>query len=122
MNYPAEIEQTATRIAELVKEIGDIRTDLRDIETEQVVEVLTAKDESGKALFTNDKQRDTALATRLMEHPRHCKLKADLSEGELEKAIAGAKLERLRGEFKLHLLDRQEQIAQTNWQTATSHD
>jgi len=99
------------REAELAKEIGDIRTDLRDIEIEQTIEVLTVKDESGKALFTNDKQRDTALATRLMEHPRHCKLKADLSERELERGIAAAKLERLKGEFKLHLLDRQEEIA-----------
>lgn len=108
MKYPQEIEQTGIKIANLSREINAIRGDMRELEIEQVGEVLSASDpETGKPLFTNDKQRDYALAVRLAEDGQYNALKANLAERELEKGIAAAKLERLRGEFKLHLIERQ---------------
>ena len=38
-------------------------------------------------------------------------LKAQIERGEMQKQQHLARLERLRGEFKLHLLDRQAEIA-----------
>jgi hypothetical protein len=111
-NYPEQIEQTAINIANLAREINAIRSDMREIEIEQMGEVLSATDSATmKPLFSNDKQRDYALAVRLGDDGQYCALKVSLAERELEKGIAAAKLERLRAEFKLHLLDRQADIA-----------
>jgi hypothetical protein len=110
-NYPELIEQAATDVAELTKEINAIRVEMREFEVEQLGEVLSASDEAtGKPLFTNDKQRDYALAVRITDNATYQSLRASLADKELAKGIAQAKLERLRGEFKLHLLDRQEGI------------
>lgn len=112
MDYPAEIERTMVDLAHLARETSDIRGEMREIEIEQLSHVLSACDpETQKPLFTNDKQRDHALAVRLTEQAQYASLKASLAGKELEKGIMTAKLERLRGEFKEHLLDRQMQVA-----------
>jgi hypothetical protein len=106
MHYPELIEAAACDVAELTKEINAIRIDMREIEIEQIGEVLSACDEaSGKPIFTNDKQRDYALAARLQDHTQYRHLRATLADKEMEKGTTAARLERLRGEFKLHLIE-----------------
>src|SRR5437868_2861178 len=84
MNYPELIEQAAIDLAELTKEINAIRVDLREVEIEQLGEVLSASDpETQKPIFTNDKQRDYALAVRLQDDTRHQALRASLADREV---------------------------------------
>jgi hypothetical protein len=112
MNYPHEIEKAITELSEKTFYIAELREAIDRIELEECALVLDEKDEAGKPKYSNETARKAALAARMASHADYSQLKSLLKVAESSKALLGAKLERLRGEFKLHLLDRLAVIAE----------
>jgi chromosome segregation ATPase len=106
MNYPEEIESTFLELASFDERIKQVRAKVRSLELQITLDVTTAKDpETGKLLLSNDKQREGAIASTLAESEEYAELATDISNLEQDKIRLQARLERLRMEFKLHLLD-----------------
>ncbi len=110
-NFPERIEQLAMQTAAKGREVQDLREQIGLKESAATLEILNARDEEGRPLYSNETARGAALALALAANPKHTELKRRLAAAETERAELLANLERARGEFRLHLLDRQQEIA-----------
>jgi hypothetical protein len=110
-NYPEEIETAQLKLADLNDQIADIRDELGKIEVREKMEILFARDDAGKLRYSNDAQREIALEMALGQIVEYADQKIELRQIERRREELKAHIERLRGEFKLALLDRQEEIA-----------
>ena len=75
------------------------------------LEIVTAKDEQGKPLYPNESLRNAALILSKDQSEELQNLIVEERTAERSRAELFARLERLRLEFKLFLLDEQKQIA-----------
>ena len=98
MNFPERIEQLSIQVAAKTREVQDLREQIGLKESAATLEVLNARDEEGRPLYSNETARGAAL-------------KRALAATETERAELLANLECARNEFRLHLLDRQQEIA-----------
>jgi hypothetical protein len=104
--YPEQIENAALALHEASQQLQSVREEIGRLECQVKAEVLTAKDgASGKVLYSNDTARDCAVNKLLSEHPGYNDLKASERQIEAVKAERSARLERLRKEFEIALLD-----------------
>jgi hypothetical protein len=101
---PREIEATLLRIAGLDEEINGKRAALKRLESRATLELTGAKDDKGKLVLTNDKQREAAIAEYLECNEEFLKLYREVKAAEAERAGVVAGLERLRIEVKFELL------------------
>jgi len=108
MNYPMLIEESGRKIAELTADIAQRRDEAAFLETQETVEILRAVGDNGKPLFSNETARETALAGRLICNEEYQTAKRAIRSAELARALELARLERLRGDFQLQLIDRRE--------------
>lgn len=107
-----QIESYLIQLEAVNQEIRDLRGNLALIEAEETFKIATEKDvETNKPLYPNDKLRDAALTQALALHAGYNSHADQLKEKEKSKVYLSAQIERLRGEFKLGLLDRQFQLA-----------
>lgn len=104
------IEAAALKIAIHTHEIAALREQLSIVEAQQTLDVQNAKNEQGKPLYGNEEARKAALTLRLADDEHHKRLTLKLRDAEGERARLAAEHERLRQEFKLYLLDRQEEV------------
>lgn len=111
MNYPSEIEQTALALAECNRQSAELRERLAATESLIILDIAAAKTPEGKPQFSNEVLRAAELTLRVNDDPEARNLKQQIERGEMQKQQHLARLERLRGEFKIHLLDRQAEIA-----------
>lgn len=111
MNFPERIEQLALQLAAKTREVQDLREQLGLKESAATLEVLNARDEEGRPLYSNETARGAALKLALAANPRYTESERRLAAAEIERAELLANLERARNEFRLHLLDRQQEIA-----------
>ena len=109
-NYPELIEQTLIEIETWRQEIQDLRRVTAEIKETKRITILNAKNEAGKALYSNDQARDAQLVAELAKDEMYQGAVSQLDKKEYQKAVSEARLERLRGEFKLYLLDRQQEV------------
>lgn len=110
MNYTETIERTSLELSRTTLEIGHLREQIAEVEAIEQLEIINAKNGESKPLFTNETARGAALTLRLRENAEARELKKMLEEQEQRRSLLAARLERLRGEFKLHLLDRHSEI------------
>jgi hypothetical protein len=110
LEYPERIEAVSLTIAAKNREMADLRNQIDLKQSAATLEILNAKDEGGKPLYSNETARSAAIKLALAANPRYQELERKLSAAELDRAQAFAALERLRGEFKLYLLDRQQEV------------
>lgn len=108
MEYPQQIEATFLEIALIDEELKQRRNAVRTIELEVTFDVTSAKDENGKLILTNEKQREGAIAKMLAEHEGYNQLAKQLSNLEHDRVVCQARLERLRMELKLHILEAEQ--------------
>ncbi len=111
MNYPSEIEQTVLALAECNRQSAELRERLAATESLIIQDIAAAKTPEGKPQFSNESVRAAELILRMRADAEATDLKVRIERGKMQKQQQLARLERLRGEFKLHLLDRQAEIA-----------
>ncbi len=111
MNYPEQIEATVLQLSQRTREAQDLREQVDLRESAATLEVLNARDEQGRSLYSNETARNAAIKLALSSNNNYQDLERKLTAAETERSQLLARLERLRGEFRLHLLDRQQEIA-----------
>ena len=105
-----QIELTANDLAELNYQLQLDREELAAIEAEISLQILDAKNDAGKALYSNETARANALTLQLRQHTDYQFRQANIRATEQERARLQAGLERLRGLFKVELIERQEAL------------
>ncbi len=111
VNYPSEIEKTVLALTECSRQSAELRERLAATEAIIIQDIAAAKTPEGKPQFTNESVRAAELTLRMRDDVEAADIKAQIERGEMQKQQQLARLERLRGEFKIHLLDRQAEIA-----------
>jgi hypothetical protein len=110
-NYPEQIEETALLLGEVQREAAEQRERLAEIESILTLEVAGAKSPEGKPLYSNEAARSAELTLRLRGHEDAAQIRGLLERADDKKTRLLARLERLRGEFKLLLVERQAETA-----------
>jgi hypothetical protein len=111
-DYPERIETASLLLQESQRRLDKLREQQGLIEQIASLGVLSARDEHGKPAFPNESARTAELSRRLATHQEYQALKDVVQQAEQEKVVKLAVIERLRNEFKVALLDRQETIAE----------
>ena len=106
MSTPVKIESTLFEIGLLREKIQAKSLQMEEIDDQITLAVHSAVDGEGKKLFTNDKARDIEIRRLRREHAEYQRLQGEVSDQTYEKERLVARLERLRGEFKLELIER----------------
>ena len=112
--HPERIEAAAQAIALRTREITALREQLSIIEAHHTLDVQSQTNEHGKALYSNEDARQAALTLKLTDDEHYRQLTLKLRDAEGERSRLSAEQERLRGEFKLYMLDRQEEVCRTS--------
>lgn len=110
INYPEQIEKASLDLAETQREAARLRERLAETESLLTLEINNAKTPEGKALYSNEATRNAELTLRLRDEPEAMEIKRMLERADERRTRQLAQLERLRGEFKLHLVERQAEI------------
>jgi hypothetical protein len=108
-----QIELAANDLAELNYQLQLDRDALTSIEAEISLQILDAKTDAGKPLYSNETARANALTLQLRQHTDYQFRLTNIRATEQERARLQAALERLRGLFKVELIERQEAIYRT---------
>jgi hypothetical protein len=103
-----QIERTANDLAELNYQLQLDREELTAIEAEISLQILDARNDAGKPLYANETARANALTLQLRQHTDYQFRLTTIRATEQERARLQAGLERLRGLFKVELIERQE--------------
>ncbi len=111
LNYPAQIEKASLDFAHMQREASTLRERLAEIESILTLEVANAKSKDGKPLYSNEAIRNAELAVRLGANVDATEIKRMLERADEGRSRQLGRLERLRGGFKIHWLDRQAEIA-----------
>ncbi len=101
MNYTEEIEKTALELAQATHKLSALRERLVEIEAIETLEIANAKTPEGKPLYSNEATRSATLVLRLRESAEAAEIKRMIEQAEDRRIRLVARLEHLRGEFKL---------------------
>ncbi|HXG66560.1 MAG TPA: hypothetical protein VNO70_15780 [Blastocatellia bacterium] len=104
-DYPKEIEALSLELAEATSDLAAVREQMEVEEMETLSTILHARDEAGKPLYGNDKARDIARHRALRDSDTYRQYQLMERGLEARKAAIAAKLERLRKEFSIALLE-----------------
>ena len=108
ISLPEQIETTALELFEAQCNLNAFHETVGMISDTLIAEITAAVNEAGKAIFPNEQGRKAEINLRLAEHEAYQSLLKLVRAAERRKATLAAQLERLRGEFALHKLARQE--------------
>jgi hypothetical protein len=111
-NYPQLIAEQAQKLAAITREVADLRNLTARIEHECLLTVITATNEAGKPLHSNETARQAAHQALLYANRDWLDNRERTLCLEQQKAEANAQLERLRGELKLAIVERQARIVE----------
>ncbi len=111
MNYPQQIEETSLTLIEAGRQLTELRERLAEMEAIFTLEILNARTPEGKPLYSNEAARSAELTLRMRRSEDVIELKRDAAQADEHRGRLLARLERLRGEFKLVLTERQAEIA-----------
>lgn len=111
-SLPAQIERIQHDILEAEGLIEGFREKAQAIEDAHMVDILVAKDEKDKPLYSNEKTLEIELRTRLGLSEVYQDLRGRIEAEEGYRAVLAIRLERLRGEFKLELAERWQKYAE----------
>lgn len=110
-NLPKRIEETSLCLNEKTQAISELRERIAEIEAIETLAIANAKTTEGKPQFSNESTRNAELVIRLRQNQDAVELKQMLARCEQERAQLLVRLERLRGNFKVALIERQGEIA-----------
>jgi len=120
VNYPSDIEKTVLELAECNRQSAELRERLAATESLIIQDIAVAKTPEGRPQFSNESVRAAELTLRMRDDAEATDIKAQIERGEMQRQQHLARLERLRGEFKIHLLERQAEIAAATSTSLTS--
>ena len=104
---PQQIEDAMLRQIDIDEDINSKESILRKIEMRVTLDLTGAKDDKGKLILTNDKQREAAIAEYLEANEDFRKLYAEVKTLKRERLVLLARLETLRIEVKYDLSGRE---------------
>jgi hypothetical protein len=110
INYPAQIEKASLDLAQVQREAASLRERLTEMESILTLEIANAKSTEGKLLYSNEATRAAELCLRLGRCEDAKQIKDLLARADERRTQLLAQQERLRGEFKLHLVHKQLEI------------
>jgi hypothetical protein len=108
--HPQKIEELQIEIARLGAELQTVREGIGSREALMTLDIVTARDEGGKPLYSNESLRAAALTLAKEQSEELNELKNREKTLEQTRGESFARLERLRLEFKLFLLDQEAEI------------
>lgn len=108
--YPTDLERASIDAARVQREAAELRERFASIEAILTLEITNAKTPEGKPLYTNEATRAATLTLRLQESSEATEIKQMLARADERRNEHVARIERLRGEFKIALLERQAEI------------
>jgi hypothetical protein len=103
VNYPERIEAAMLRRIDIDDELASKGLAMRATELAVTLDVCGAKDDKGKLILTNDKQREAAVSEMLSGNEDFKRLYGQVRDLERERKVVDATLERLRLESKYEL-------------------
>ena len=104
-DYPALIEATALAL-HVASKVLERRRELSSLHASEVkLEVINAKTEAGKPLYSNETARECAIAEALARDEAYRQFAEECDEAERLKVELAAKLERLRAEYRVALIE-----------------
>lgn len=103
--YPAKIEATALALHAAAKMLEERRELAALSACELKTEILIARNEAGKPLYSNDSLRECAISDALASDENYRELVVEADEAERLKVELATKLERLRAEYRIRLID-----------------
>lgn len=104
--YPQAIADEMLEIHASGQEIEDLRREVQQFEDAAFTEVLTARQEgSDKPLFSNETARMVAVRAHLSRSDDYTAAQLRLRRAENDRAAHVARLEQLRLEYRLRLID-----------------
>jgi hypothetical protein len=107
LTLPQQIEAANLRLIDIDEDINSRDAILRKIEMKVTLDLTGAKDDKGKLILTNDKQREAAIAEYLEANEDFRKLYAEVKTLKRERLVLQARLETLRIEVKYDLSGRE---------------
>ena len=108
--HPQKIEEIQIEIARVGTELQTVREEIGKLEALMTLDVVTARDEGGKPLYSNESLRAAALTLAKEQSEELNELKTREKTLDQRRSELFARLERLRLEFKLFLLDQGAEI------------
>lgn len=108
--HPQKIEELQIEIARIGAELQTVREKIGSREALMTLDVVTARDEGGKPLYSNESLRAAALTLAKENDEELSSLKSQEKTLEQNRSEMFARLERFRLEFKLFLLDREAEL------------
>ena len=109
-SLPQQIMQAELDQLDQAERLKANRGRLRGIEVDKTIEVADAKHDNGKPVFTNEISRTAAVERLCAEDDTYQKLLAEIRKDEHDSKVTESVLGKLKMEFKLHLLDREEHV------------
>lgn len=107
LDLPLELETSLLRILAIEDELTEKMAASKRMESRVALDLTGAKDDKGKLILTNDKQREAAVAEYLGQDEAFLKLYGESKRLQREKLEVQASLERTRIEIKYDLLKRE---------------
>lgn len=104
-DLPAAIEATAIAVHAAAKTVEQRREFVTLRACEIKTEILTARNEAGKPVYSNDAARECAVTDALASDDNYQQLVEELDDAERLKIALAAKLERLRAVYRIALID-----------------
>ena len=105
--YPALIEATALAL-HVASKVLERRRELSSLHASEIkLEIINTKTEAGKPLYGNETARECAIADALARDEAFLHFTEECDEAERLKAELSAKLERLRAEYRIALIDHE---------------
>lgn len=123
LNLPLELETSLLRILAIEDELTEKLGATKRAESRVTLDLTGAKDDKGKLILTNDKQREAAVAEFLGTDESFLKLYGEVKRLQRERREVEASLERTRADIKYDLLklegknlDRSIRLVEAIWQ------
>ena len=105
--YPSLIEATALAL-HVASKVLERRRELSSLHASEVkLEIINARTEAGKPLYSNETARECAIADALARDEEFHHFIEECDEAERLKVELAAKLERLRTEYRITLIDHE---------------
>ena len=106
---PAQIESKQQELITDSEDLAIVREQIKDTELDAICEAADARNDEGKALYTNDKTRERAARASLKADAQYQRDRETARILERRVAMLTAEIERMRREYRIALIDYERQ-------------